>query len=72
MSSHDSISVLLHKYSNVFCDELGTIKSHTAKLVIKEGSQPKFCRARQVPYAMTASVEAELDRLERIAVLGEG
>ena len=72
VSSHDSmgdVSVLLHKYSDVFCDELGTIKSHTAKLVIKEGSQPKFCRARQVPYATRASVEAELDRLERIGVL---
>ena len=55
---------LIDDYSEVFKDEIGTFKSAKAKLALKEGSQPKFYKARAVPYAMKPKVEVELKRLE--------
>ena len=56
---------LIDGYSEVFKDEIGTFKSAKAKLALKEGSQPKFFKARPVPYAMKPKVEVELKRLEK-------
>lgn len=56
---------LLEDYSEVFQDGVGTLTSTKAKLALKEGSQPKFCKARPVPYAIKPKVEIELMRLER-------
>ena len=48
---------------------MGTIHSFQAKLMVREGAKPKFCRARQVPFAMKSVVEGELDRLEKMGVI---
>ena len=40
-----------------------------ARLALKEGSQPKFCKARPVPYAMKPKAEVELKRLEKEGIL---
>ena len=40
-----------------------------ARLALKEGSQPKFCKARRVPYAMKPKAEVELKRLEKKGIL---
>ena len=56
---------LIDDYSEVFKDEMGTFKSAKGKLALKEGSQPKFCKARPVPYAMKPKVEVEMKRLEK-------
>lgn len=55
---------LLDEYGEVFQDEIGTLKSTKAKLTLKEGSKPMFCKARSFPYAMKPKVEVELKRLE--------
>ena len=60
---------LLDEYSEVFQDEIGTLKSTKVKLTLKEGSKPKFCKARPVPYAMKPNVEVELKRLEEEGIL---
>ena len=60
---------LIDDYSEVFKDEIGTLKSAKAKLALKEGSQPKFCKARPVPYAVKPKVEVELKRLEKEGIL---
>ena len=60
---------LIDDYSEVFKDEIGTFKSAKAKLALKEGSQPKFFKARPVPYAMKPKVEVELKRLEKEGIL---
>ena len=60
---------LLTTYSDVFKEELGTLSSFKVKLSLKQGSKPKFCRARQVPYALRESVDKELQRLEFLGVI---
>ena len=60
---------LLDKYSEVFKDEIGTLKSTKAKLTLRKGSKPKFCKVRPVPYAMKPKVEVELKRLETEGIL---
>ena len=58
-----SLNNLLQKHSDVFKDELGTLKDFEAKIYIEPGANPRFCKARPVPYAYRSKVEAELDRL---------
>ena len=60
---------LIDYYSEVFKDEIGTCKSAKVKLALKEGSQPKFFKARPVLYAMKPKVEVELKRLEKEGIL---
>ena len=62
---------LLEEYSEVFQNEIGTLKSTKAKLTLKENSQPKFYKARPAPYAMKPKVEVELKRLEE-GILSKG
>ena len=35
-----------------------------AKLLVKQGTIPKFCKARSVPFATKGAIEGKLDRLE--------
>ena len=53
----------------MFKDELGQVQGATAKFHVNSDCQPKFCKARPVPYALRAKVEAELDRLEKEGIL---
>ena len=60
---------LLDKYRDVFEEDIGLLKTTKAKLNLKENSQPKFCKARQVPYALRPKVEAELTKLQNDGIL---
>jgi len=51
-------------HSNVFKPGLGTIKGITAKLEVKPDTEPRFCKARPVPYALKEAVDADYHRLE--------
>ena len=62
---------LLDKYSEIFEEKVGTLKSTKTRLTMNEDTQPKFCRARPVPYALQPKVEAELKRLEREGILNK-
>ena len=53
---------LLSTYSTLFSQGLGRIEGTTAHLYLKDGSQPRFYRARQVPYALWDKVAKEIDR----------
>ncbi|XP_064475485.1 uncharacterized protein K02A2.6-like [Ornithodoros turicata] len=48
---------------------IGKLNGIKATLNLKENIQPKFLRARQVPYALKEKVFAELDRLESEGIL---
>ena len=53
---------MLAEHPNLFKPGLGKIDGLSAKLYVKPGAQPKFCRARQVPFAIREKVEHEIDR----------
>ena len=57
---------MLDKYSQVFCDELGTMVGQKATT---PEARPRFHKARTVPYAYRQSVEEELDRLVAEGIL---
>ena len=66
MSAHvqlsESFDVLLSNYSDLFKTELGKIVDFKAKLLVKPGMFPKFCKARTVPFAIKGASEGKLDR----------
>ena len=53
----------------MFNDNLGEIHPFKARLVLKEGAQPVFCRPRSVPFAIKEQIETELERLEKTGVI---
>ena len=48
----------------MFTDRVGVMKHHQAKLHLKEEAQPRYHRARPVPFAIRDEVAKELDGLE--------
>ena len=58
------LHVLVDKHRDLFKEELGTISSSQAKLKVRDNAQPKFCKARPVPFAMKERIEEQLVRLE--------
>ena len=60
--SQDS-DTILDNYPDLFKQGLGTWNHGSAKLAVDCKAKPRFLKARSVPYALQAKVEAELDRL---------
>ena len=58
----DNISTLLNKYSEVFNEELGSLKGFKAKLSVNDVN-PIYCKARPVPYSIRSLVEDQIDKL---------
>lgn len=67
----DVISSLLTKYQQVFLPGIGKLKGIKAKLSVYPDVSPKYCKPRQVPYALRPKVEAEIDRLEKEGILSK-
>ena len=65
----DKLNKLLNRYNEIFNDEPGTIQGVKAKIHVKDGSKPKFCKARSVPFAMRQAVEKEIERLEELGII---
>ena len=53
---------MLNKHQDLFKDCLGTVERVKTKLYLKRDAKPKFCRARQVPFAIRQKIETEIDR----------
>ena len=47
----------------MFQDGLGKLQGYQATIQVDPDAQPRFCKARSVPYAMKEMVVKELDRL---------
>ena len=60
---------LLNKYSEVFGDDLGTITGQKATIELASNAQPRYHKARTVPYAYRDKVEEELDRSVAVGIL---
>ncbi|KAL7874784.1 hypothetical protein SRHO_G00057540 [Serrasalmus rhombeus] len=60
---------VLQRYSEVFRDELGTLKGMTVKLHIDPNATPRFYKPRVVPYAMKQKVEEELEHLQALGII---
>nr|XP_025038057.1 uncharacterized protein K02A2.6-like [Pelodiscus sinensis] len=60
---------ILKRHAAVFGEDLGSMRGITVKLNIKPGSQPKYLKARNVPYAIRPKVEADLEHLVKNGVL---
>ena len=69
VTKNSKVEALIRKYPEVFQSDLGTMKSFRAHLHLKEGSKPKFCRPRTVPFAIKDVVGKELDRLEEAGIV---
>ena len=57
LSPKERLDTMLDKYSDVFEDKLGTFTSAKPKLTLKEDSQPRFLKTRQMPYALRPKVK---------------
>ena len=64
-----SVKEVLDKHASLFSDGHGTIKDFKAQIHLKENVQPKFCKARPMPFSLKASVDEELDRLESEGII---
>ena len=71
-TSSATLQSLLKKHEEIFKDELGTVTSCKAKLQIRSDAQPKFCKARSVPFALKETIEQELDCLEASGIIKKG
>ncbi|XP_051785433.1 uncharacterized protein K02A2.6-like [Erpetoichthys calabaricus] len=67
----EKLNSLLVHYAQVFQEGIGTLKHIKAHIAVEEDAQPKFHKARPVPYAIRPKVEAELKRLEGQGVLSK-
>ncbi len=61
--AHSPIQALSDRYFSIFKEGLGTLQGYKAKIYIDPGATPKFCRAKNVPYALREKVDTELKRL---------
>ena len=64
-----SLQDILDVNSSVFSPELGTLKDATATIQLDHSAQPRFCKARTVPYALKGKNEKELDQLVKQGVI---
>ena len=55
-----TLQEVLQKHTSVFQEELGLISGTTAKIYIEEDAEPKFFKARTIPYALRDRVNKEM------------
>ena len=58
-----STKTIVDKFPDLFSPGLGLFRDHEGAIIINPDATPKYCKARPIPYAMKAKVDAEIDRL---------
>ena len=66
-----NIQQLVTNYSSLFKEGLGLFKGVVAKLLLDPSAekQPKFFKARSVPFALKGRIEKELERLQAEGII---
>ena len=67
--SNMPLQAVLDNHRSVFQEGLGTLKNFEAKIHVDPKANPRFCKARTVPYAVREKVEVELERLVKEGTL---
>ncbi|GFW90740.1 retrovirus-related Pol polyprotein from transposon 412 [Trichonephila clavipes] len=67
--TEQNLNNLLREYKDIFDDKLGEISNYEAKLKLRPGVKPRFCRVRTVPFAQKGGVKNEINRLEREGII---
>ncbi|GFW74797.1 uncharacterized protein K02A2.6 [Trichonephila clavipes] len=69
--TEQNLNNLLREYKDIyiFDDKLGEINNYEAKLKLRHGVKPIFCRVRTVPFALKGRVENEIHRLEKEGII---
>ena len=65
-SCSGELKELLDKYSEVFKEGSEPMNTFEASLNLKLNRQPKFVKAKLVPFAIKPALDHELDRLEQV------
>ncbi len=68
-TSQTRLKSLLDKYSDIFKNELGTMNSIRAELLVKENASPRFHHPHPIPFALNEAIEREIQRLEKSGIL---
>ena len=63
------IDNILTRHANLFKPGLGKVGGVTAKFYLKPDAQPRFCRARSIPYSLREKIEQEIDWLVDTGVI---
>lgn len=63
------IHSIVSKFYKVFSSTLGHFREGTIHLSLKENSEPKFFKARPIPYGIRDKVEQEINRLVNEGIL---
>ena len=71
ITSGGALNELLDKYMEVFKEGSGPMNTFEASLHLKPNCQPKFVKARPVPFAIRSAVDRELDRLEQEGIIAK-
>ena len=69
ISSFTSLEDVLGRHTAVFEQGLGKMNDATARIHVDPSAEPRFLKARPVPYALRARVEQELERLQGMGVI---
>ena len=69
MNNSDTLQVVLARHPTVFEESLGLVQGTTAKIHVDPAAQPKFFKARPVPYALRDKVDKEIDHLVKEGVI---
>ena len=68
-ATSDTLDSLLAKHTDLFRNELGTLRGVTAKLHVSPDAQPRFYRPRAIPYGLRSRVDQALEKLVTDGVL---
>lgn len=68
-NKNNEVLLLLNRYKELFSGGLGRYSRGTAKLYVREGAVPVFCRPRPLPYSLRGRVDEELDSMLRAGII---